>query len=168
MKLLYILFVFFLAIEAASAQENFMVNSISFEGNKPFSGSVLRGIMLTKQSPAAVWRFLYSLGHLVGDSAQYLDPLVLKADLQRIKQFYFDNGFIYAQVDSSLKYNMKDQSVDIKVDIKKGPPAFVAVVRYHGIPDTTKSFRSLLLNRQMIKKGDRYAANKVDAEVQVF
>lgn len=143
-----------------------MVNSISFEGNKTFTGKNLRDIMLTRQSPAAVWRFLYGFGHLIGDSAQYLDPLVLRADLQRIRQFYLDNGFRYVQVDSSLNYDLKDASVDITVKIKEGPAAYVTAVKYHGVADTTKKFNQLLRNDPAISDGERYSANRVDAEVQ--
>lgn len=166
MKPFYILLLYLLFVPMANAQENFVVNSISFEGNKSFSNSDLRGIMLTKQSPAAFWRFLYSIGHVVGDSAQYYDPITLRADLQRIRYFYRDNGFVFAQVDSSLSYDMKDKSVNIIVKIKEGPPAYVTAVRCHGIPDTTEPIRSLMTKSQIIEKGQRYSASKVDAEVQ--
>ncbi len=143
-----------------------MVNSVSFEGNKTFSSDQLRGVMITKKSPAAFWRFLYSIGHIVGDSAQYLDPLALRADLQRIRYFYRDNGFVFAQVDSSLDYDMKNKSVNIVVKIKEGPPAFITDVRYHGIHDLTGHLRSLIYSSQLIKKGERYSAKGVDGEVQ--
>ncbi len=166
MKLPYILLISFLFAPAAKAQDNFIVNSISFQGNKTFSGSVLRGIMLTKQSPAPLWRFLYGFGHLVGDSAQYFEPVVLKADLQRIRYFYRDNGFPYASVDSVLAYNTKNRNVDITVKIKEGPIAYVTSVGYHGIADTSARFQSLLHKDEQIAKGDRFSANKTDAEVQ--
>ncbi|OYV88555.1 MAG: hypothetical protein B7Z63_00195 [Ignavibacteriae bacterium 37-53-5] len=166
MKPFRILLLFFLIVTAASAQDNLMIRSISFAGNKTFKSSTLRAIMLTKESPAAFWRFTYSLGHVIGDSAQYLDPLVLRADLQRIKQFYLDNGFIYAQVDSSLKYNTEDRSVDITVKIVEGPPAYVTAVHYIGVADTTKEFQELLREKPLIAVGERYSAKQVDAEVQ--
>lgn len=166
MKLSYTLLIFLLIAPAAKAQDNFIVNSISFQGNKAFSSSVLRGIMLTRQSPAAFWRFLYGLGHLVGDSAQYFEPVVLKADLQRIRYFYRDNGFPYTRVDSALDYDTKNRSVDIVVKIREGPTAYLTYVRYHGIADTSKQFQSLLHKNQLIAKGDRYSAKKTDAEVQ--
>ncbi len=166
MKLTLALLLFLLLVPAANAQDNIIVNSITFAGNKAFKSDVLRGIMLTKQSPAAIWRFTYSLGHIVGDSAQYLDPIVFKADLQRVKQFYLDNGYIYANVDSSMRFDGEGRTVDITVKIKEGPPAFVTRLRYHGIADTTKSFRELMADKPAIAIGKRYSYKQVDAEVQ--
>ncbi len=166
MKLFYLSALFLFIVPVVNAQEAYMVRSISFSGNKSFKSDNLRKIMLTKQSPAAFWRFTYSLGHMIGDSAQYLDPLVLNADLQRIRQFYFDNGFFFAQVDSSLDYNQKDRSVDITVEISEGPPAYVTAVNLHGIADSTSKFKELLKEKPALAMGDRYAAGHVDAEVQ--
>ncbi len=155
-----------LLVPVARAQDDFMVHSISFVGNETFKSNSLRGLMLTKQSPSAFWRFTYRLGHIIGDSAQYLDPIVFRADLQRIKQFYFDNGFFHAQVDSSLKYNQKNRSVDVTVRIKEGPPAYVTAVYRHGVADTTRTFTEILKGKPFLAKGDRYSTALVDAEVQ--
>lgn len=164
MKPFYILFLFLLVVPVASAQENFMVNSISFVGNKSFKSQELRGLMLTKPSPPAVWRFLYGLGHIVGDSAQYLDPIVLRGDLQRIRQFYRDKGFRYVQVDSALKYNMKNKSVNVTVVINQGPEAYVSALKYHGVADTTKGFEKLLHKNPAIAPGQWYTAKKANDE----
>ncbi|MCL5021197.1 MAG: hypothetical protein M1339_05975, partial [Bacteroidetes bacterium] len=166
MKLFRFLLLGLLVVSTAYAQANFMVNSIKFEGNKSFSSDNLRKIMLTRQSPAAILRFLYRFGHLVGDSAQYYDPLVFRADLQRIRYFYRDNGFVFAKIDSSLDFNKKNKSVNITVKIDEGPPAYVTTVEYHGIADTSKQFLALLHKKPFIELGDRYSAKGVDDEVQ--
>ena len=166
MKLFRFLLLGLILVSTAYAQDNFMVNSIKFEGNKSFSNDNLRKIMLTRQSPAAILRFLYRFGHLIGDSAQYYDPLVLRADLQRIRYFYRDNGFVFARIDSSLDFNQKKRSVNIVVNINEGPPAYITAVRYHGIADTSKQFQALLRKKPFIEVGDRYSAKGVDDEVQ--
>ena len=166
MKLLRFLLLGLLVVSTAYAQDNFIVNSIRFEGNKSFSSDNLRKIMLTRQSPAAIWRFLYRFGHLVGDSAQYYDPFILKADLQRIRYFYRDNGFVFVNVDSTLDFNPKKQSVNITINIKEGPPAYITSIRYHGISDTTEQFVALLHKKPYIEVGERYSAKGVDDEVQ--
>ena len=164
MKLIYIIVAFLFLVSIASAQENFMVSSISFVGNKSFSDDELRGIMLTKESPAAFFRFTYKIIHL-GGPAVYLDPFVLKADLQRIKQYYFNNGFFFAHADSSLKYDSEDGTVDILIKINEGTPAYVNSLRYHGVSDSTKNFMELLHEKPILKNGDRYSAKRVDGEV---
>jgi outer membrane protein insertion porin family len=166
MKLFRFLLLGLILVSTAYAQDNFMVNSIKFEGNKSFSSDNLRKIMLTRQSPAAILRFLYRFGHLVGDSAQYYDPLVLRADLQRIRYFYRDNGFVFAKIDSSLDLNQKNKSVNITVRIDEGPPAYITTVKYHGIADTSKQFLALLHKKSFIEVGDRYSAKGVNDEVQ--
>lgn len=164
MKSFHIIAVFLFTVSVAVAQEGYVVHSIFFEGNKSFSGVDLRDKMLTKESPAAIFRLTYKIFHL-GGSPEYFDPFVLRSDLQRIRQFYKGNGFFYAQVNSSVKYDMADSIVDIYVRIKEGPAAYVSSILHHGLSDSTKDFVELLKEKPFLTKGVRYSASKVDEEV---
>ncbi|MGO9481300.1 MAG: outer membrane protein assembly factor [Candidatus Kryptoniota bacterium] len=163
MKLANIIVVIAFAFSIATAQENYLVRSISFIGNTSFSGGELRDVMLMKQSPAAFFRFTYKILH-VGGPPVYFNPFVLKSDSQRIQQFYRDNGFFDANVGTSLKFDHPDESVDIYVTIKEGIPALVRSLTYHGIPDSSKDFVEQLKAKTLILKGMRYSAKQVNGE----
>ncbi|MFZ1082250.1 MAG: BamA/TamA family outer membrane protein [Candidatus Kryptoniota bacterium] len=159
MKLVNVIAVFAFTFSIAAAQENYLVHSISFAGNKSFSDGDLRDVMLTKESPTAFFRFTYRILHL-GDKPVYLDPLVLKADSQRVLQFYRDNGFFGANVSISMNFDEIDESVDVYMNVIEGAPAYVGYLNYHGVPDSLKDF----VEKPLIVKGDRYSAKKIGGE----
>ncbi len=164
MKPLYTLFLLVVLSSAATAQSKFMIHSISFSGNEAFSDADLRAIMLTRESGSGFSRFLYKLGHIIGDSARYLDPIVLRADLFRLKYFYKDNGFPFVSVDSSLDYDNADDIVDVHVMINEGPASYVHSIGLHGIRDSSENFSELLNEKPALKIGLRYSASSVVGE----
>ncbi len=163
MKLVNVIAALAFTFSIAIAQENYLVHSISFGGNKSFSDGELRDVMLTKESPAAFYRFTYKIVH-VGGPPVYLDPLVLKADSQRVCQFYRNNGFFDASVSISLEFYEGDEGVDIYVKIKEGAPWYVKSLSYHGVSDSSKDFVEQLNEKPFIVKGARYSAKEVDGE----
>lgn len=163
MKLIYVLTAILLIVSAAAAEENYLVHSIYFVGNKSFSDGELRNVMLTSESPSAFFRFTYKIFH-VGGPPVYFDPINLKVDSQRVWQFYRDNGFFNATVSTSLKFNEEDKSVDIYINIKEGRPAYVGAVNYHGVDDSSKNFIEQLKDKPLVVKGNRYSAKAVNAE----
>ncbi|MGC8652587.1 MAG: BamA/OMP85 family outer membrane protein [Candidatus Kryptoniota bacterium] len=155
-----------LAVETTVlAQEKFIVRSIQFSGNKFFSSSELSAIMLTKESPAAFYRFLYRAIH-VGNPPVYFDPVVFKGDVERLQQFYFDNGFYSAKLDTQIMTNQNDKTVDVKIHISEGKWAKIDSINYHGIEKASKNFFEKLRERPALKIGDRYSAMSVDSEAK--
>lgn len=99
------------------------VASITFQGNKSFGSAELRKAMVTKQRPLLPpWK----LGDL------YNRPTV-QADLQRLKKFYFDRGFLQATVKlESVEEDLELQSVGLEIVIDEGPATTVQEVRITG------------------------------------
>ncbi len=164
MKLTRIIALLMFMASIASAQENPTVHKLVFTGNKFFSESELKGIVLTKESPPGFFQFTYRLIHLGGPPV-YFDPLVLKADSMRLAQFYRDNGFFSAEIRDSVGADPDNQSVDVFFSISEGQPAYVSAVHYYGISDTSKYFWDLIDRKPAIFKGTRYTAGKVDDEI---
>ncbi len=164
MKLLAIIAVILSVASVTSAQEDYLIRSIKFSGNKAFTNSDLKAILLEKESPAPFFRFTYGLIHIIGGPPVFFDPFVLRADLLRIREFYKNNGFFFAKVDSSVAFDSKDHSVDIRILIHEGPPASIDSIEYHGISDTTKEFRTLLDEKPYLTEGMRYSAQSIEDE----
>jgi outer membrane protein assembly factor BamA len=148
----------------AVAQEPFMVHSISFSGNNSFSENDLRNVMLTKESPASFYRFLYrAFG--IGKGPESFDPLVFRADVLRIKQFYRNNAFFSARVDTSLEYDVEDNRVDINLAISEGPLASVDSISYFWGGDSPKDFSKMLMQKPLLINGGRYSIDRLNGEV---
>jgi len=141
-----------------------MVHSISFSGNNSFSANDLSDVMLTRESPASFYGFIYRVLR-IGKPPENFDPFVFKADVQRIKQFYKNNGFFYARIDTSVRYDAEDDEVDIRIQIREGPPAYVSTVHYSGIADSSKDFFQTLKEKPYLAAGVRYSVDKLDGEV---
>jgi outer membrane protein insertion porin family len=164
MKLTNLILLCFFGFSSSFAEENYLVHSIVFVGNKAFSDGKLRDIILTRESPAPFFRFTYRIFR-VGGPPVYFDPFVLKADSLRLWKFYRDNGFFDATITISLKFSEDKKDVDISFDIKEGQPAYVDSVAYHGISETSRDFLvQLLSEKPFIVKGARYSAKDVNAE----
>lgn len=164
MKLLAIIAVILSVASITFAQEDYLIRSIQFSGNKSFTNSDLKAILLEKESPAPFFRFTYGLIHIIGGPPVHFDPFVLRADLLRIREFYKNNGFFFASVDSSVAFDSKDHDVDIKILIHEGPPASIDSIAYHGISDTTGEFRARMDEKHYLVKGMRYSAQRVEEE----
>ena len=167
MKPLCALVLILLFASTVVAQDEFMVKSISFTGNRTFTGSDLRAVMLTKESPSAFSRFTYKIIRL-GGPPEYLDLFVLRADLFRIKQFYKDHGFLFAQVDSSLSYDNTDRTVDINIKINEGPASYIRNISPIGLEDSSKEFMQQVNDRSVLRSGGRYSASDLELESNVL
>ena len=163
MKSILIFAGLFFAVPIASAQEGAFVHSISFSGNNSFSENDLRNVMLTKEAPAPFYRFVYRIFR-IGKPTELFDPFVFKADAQRIKQFYKNNGYFYTRLDTSEKYNVDDNEIYISIKVERGIPAFVDSVSYFGIADNSNDFFRMLKEKPLLTDGARYS---VDVDLMV-
>ena len=137
MKLLAIIAVSLSIVPRLVAQENYMVHSIVFSGNKSFAASELRTVLLEKESPAPFYQFTYRLIHIIGGPPAYFDPFVLRADLARIRDFYKNNGF-------SLSTRKETPHVRlVAFDHRYG---WVSCAVASTLPTETVSFNTLELN----------------------
>jgi len=87
--------------------EPIRIHEIVFEGNKQFSDSDLKKIMVTKES----WVFSFLTG------AGNLDREVLNTDSERLTAWYYESGFIDVRVDEpKIERDANGLKVTIKVD----------------------------------------------------
>jgi outer membrane protein insertion porin family len=98
------------------------IKSISFIGNKSFSGRKLRGIMETKEKMFVVSWFT-ERGILQKD--------ILDTDLDRLSVFYHDKGFMDAKV-GTPEIAMKDDGFYIEIPVEEGERYRVSSVEVTG------------------------------------
>jgi outer membrane protein insertion porin family len=101
--------------------EKLQVTKIEFEGNTAFSSKRLRGLMSTSEKNILSW--ITSAGDLVQQN--------LEQDVNKIKAFYNNHGYIRAKVgEPRIEYKGHDIKITIKID--EGPQFKVGKVNVGG------------------------------------
>lgn len=94
------------------------IKSISVDGNKAYSkGKILK---LLKTKPAGIFR------------SGVFKPEVLEEDLERVKVFYQNAGFLDVKVDSSVEYDKGGKWIYISLKIEEGKKYFVNQIKISG------------------------------------
>jgi outer membrane protein insertion porin family len=103
------------------------VRRIEFQGNEHFSDRVLRKQMKTKGK--TLLSFV--------DKSGRLDEVQLQQDLDSIKEFYQNNGYIDVEV-QEVSRERKNGPLTITIGIKEGPQYHVNKVTFSGYKQTTE------------------------------
>ncbi len=118
-------------LEEGSAYE---VGAILFEGNEELTASELRNQMSTKETPGGFTKFLYSdISKVLGRKNEYFNPVTFNADIRRIGTYYENRGFADVRVDTTLRFQVEEQRVEITIRIEEGYRSRVDSMRYDGI-----------------------------------
>jgi outer membrane protein assembly factor BamA len=115
-----------------SAEEKFELTSIEFEGNEYASSSLLKSIIVSKESPAWFWKFLYSFTRL-GKEPIYIDSSLIQTDLKILKSFYNDNGFFLAEIESSYDLDTVNFNARLKYHIREKIRSKIVSYEYKGL-----------------------------------
>ena len=126
----------------------YRIKKITFEGNETFTDKRLMKIIATRRDA------LFTSG--------VLDEQTLKQDMERLKAFYGDEGFIDAKAESTVKYIDEKPGIDITIKISEGPRYFVGKIKIEGnkVINTKKLSKGLRM-----KTGDPYSPNNLRFDV---
>lgn len=131
-------------------KEKLFVKDIIFEGNRAFTSNELRKLLSTKEK---------GLFHFFTDSG-VLKKEQLKQDIDKIKGYYLNNGFINAQIaDPTITHD--DKGIYIKILVSEGQQYRVGKVEITGDP-LLKTKEELMAKLKIGKKDfyDREAVMK--------
>ena len=123
------------------------VKEVQFEGNEHFSERMLRKQMKTRGR---------TLLNFVDKSGR-LDEVQLGQDLDKIKEFYQDHGYIDVEV-QELKRERKKGPLIITIGIKEGTEYHVNRLTFEGYKQTTEQKIRLLLK---MKEGSVYSPKQL-------
>jgi outer membrane protein insertion porin family len=123
-----------------------LIKKISFEGNRAFSESDLKGIMATKEE----WMFSFVTKRGV------LDRDILTNDMAMLSNFYFDNGYIDHKIDEPVILRAQD-GLEIVVRVEEGQQYRVGKVAVGGdlILDGKDILKQVQLTSGQIFRGSR-------------
>lgn len=132
--------------------ERLYVRAITFEGNEAYSSKELRNMMGT--SERGLFSFITDSGLLKRDQ--------LRQDVGKINAYYFNNGFINAQV-VEPEITTDKKGIHVKIKINEGRRFNVGNVGISG--DTLDKPREELLKSLKVKKGDNYSRESIVKDI---
>jgi outer membrane protein insertion porin family len=143
------------------------VGAIRFEGNKELSNDQLMNVIHTRETPWALWKWIYNRFDkevLGGQKPEYFDPVTFASDYQQIKRFYEDNGFFHAKVDTGIIVSPDNDKVSLTFSIVEGRRSLIDSVLYNGLENLSPNVKEELISNKQIIVGTPYKKTNVEAE----
>lgn len=135
--------------------QQYELNSIYFEGNKEFSSSTLKSLILSEESPWWFYKFLNSFTPL-GAPPVYFDSSNIPIDMKSILSFYNANGFFEAEV--SYKYDVDTSANDINLTytIQENKPSNYNKLKLFGLDKVPGFLVTNMIRTYEIDTTNRY------------
>jgi outer membrane protein assembly complex protein YaeT len=129
------------------------VVDLDFQGNEHFKASELEKVMVTKEPPLIPpWK-----------SGGEYNPPTLEADLQRLKKFYFDRGFLDAEVRlGEVREDQDHNTVAIDIVIDEGEPTLIRTLDIAGTVPPELPPKADLVKALALKPGQRLTKEAFD------
>ncbi len=132
------------------------VKAVSFVGNRTFDSATLATAIATNSGQCKVLALLCAMG--IGKEPYYFDEPTLRADVVRLRIFYYEHGFREATVSADTAAAGKTVRVTFHID--EGRPVRVSQITINGldVPGAENVARGLQL-----QTGDRFDVLLYDA-----
>jgi outer membrane protein insertion porin family len=131
------------------------VTAVRFEGNAHFSDRVLRKQMKTRQ------KTLFSFV----DKSGRLDETQLQDDLQKIREFYQNHGYVDVAVRDVRKQRTSSGALQIVIAIDEGPQYHVGKLSFVGYKATTEQKLRAVVT---MKEGAIYTAKAIKDDAKAM
>jgi outer membrane protein insertion porin family len=131
------------------------VSTVRFEGNTHFSDRVLRKQMKTRQ------KTLFSFV----DKSGRLDETQLQDDLQKVREFYQNHGYIDVAVRDVTKQRTSSGALQIVIAIDEGPQYHVGKLTFVGYKATTEEKLRAVVK---MKEGAVYSAKAIKDDAKAM
>jgi outer membrane protein insertion porin family len=163
-----ILYISVLTSYAQIPGQQYEVGQLIIEGNKQLTDDQLLNIIHTRETPAALWKWIYGWFNkefLGGQKPEYFDPGIFAADYHQLKLFYSENGFFHCQIDTSIRIFPEKEKVSLSFSIKEGRRSIIDTVRYLGFENLTSDVLEELASNKQIDVKEPFVQTKVEAEL---
>jgi outer membrane protein insertion porin family len=163
-------FVFLLCVKIIWAQSlnTYELTSINFEGNKEFSATDLKHIILSKETPFWGWKFVNSIYHKWGSAAEYFDSSNIQTDLYSLKSFYHANGYFESQFSFHYVADTTDKEVTLNYLIKEGEPFRYGTVKFRGLKYVPDLISKQVYEKLEIDTTEKFSQDKIENNVSLI
>jgi outer membrane protein insertion porin family len=116
------------------AEDRFSVRQVQFEGNNSFSNARLRDVVEIRPSPSRFSSWLNTrISDKLGSPPSYFDYYQVTGDIERLRDFYNDNGFFRVKIDTALNINYDREYVYLKFLINEGRRSIIDTIIIRGL-----------------------------------
>ncbi|MBM4166100.1 MAG: hypothetical protein FJ218_04165 [Ignavibacteria bacterium] len=145
---------------------NLQVQRLEIEGNESFSTEEILNLFSTRETPWWGTQIAFSLfGDKIGSPPSYFESVAFDADVERLKNYYRENGFPDIEILHDLKKNITKQTITISLKINEHSPLRVDSVVFLGVEDIDSTLRNEILSHSILKKNARFVNSDVNREV---
>jgi outer membrane protein assembly factor BamA len=153
--LIVMIFVCCSTISKAQSEKYELMN-IEITGNKSFSSSQLKYLIVSQETPGWFWRFLHSFSSL-GKAPIYFDSTSIENDIRCLKEFYTANGFFKVSINPSFKMDSTSYEANLKYEINEGEPSTYRAVRLIGLDSVIVEKKSESLQIPNVDTSKRFS-----------
>lgn len=192
---LCVLFLIWLGVSEARAQpdglantdtSSLLISKVRFSGDLVFSKEALSLRIRTRANRRFLnipgftwWLWIYKLGdsgklgqrvsnalRASGEAPAYLDSTLIESDVERLTNYYIQEGFPQARIGVEVQPTRRVGQVQVVFTISPGKPTHIRAIEYEGVEGlTTEQQRVLLqgsvLNTEQRDPGNRYRLHAV-------
>ncbi len=151
---------------AQESPREYEVDRILFRGNETLDRDELKAVLQTRETPSWLWKTLYKISEKIGEKAEYLDLVVFSTDLLLLKNYYLDNGFFHARIDTSFVFDSSTKRVGITFRIQEGPRSVIDTVRYVGLENLPGDLVQELETKRVVHVGDPFVKQHIAEEAR--
>lgn len=149
-----------------SANNEYEIIALDFEGNDAFGPAELTPLLQTKATPGSFSKFLHGISERLGRKNEYLNRLLLAEDVTRLRTFYKEHGFQSVRVDTALKFSPEDTTVEVLFRIAEGYRSLVDTFRYQGIVNVPLGVMQGIQSEPKIAQGEPFNKPLIEEEVK--
>lgn len=156
--------IFFPQTLTFSQPENLLeLNSINFVGNNEFSGTELKSVIQSKETPFWLWKFFDSFTPF-GSAPNYFDSTQITVDVVSLKSFYSVNGFFQAEISYSYITDLASKSAELNYYITEGKEFTYGNINVYGLEELT-TLAPIILPRVKLPVWERFNQDKLSARL---
>jgi len=150
-----------------SAADSVEVASVTFSGEGEYDDDVLASLISTRESPAGFWTWIYdNLSESLGSAPEFFDAEVFQQDIQRLAQFYRENGYFNARVGGNYALDTVNTTVRVEFHILPGVRSFIDSIYFQNLDSLPGNVRERIYSNPLIKVGDPYTEAGLRAEIE--
>ncbi len=152
---IYRLLILFLLFSKILLSQQYELKSIDFEGNKEFSSSTLKSIILSEESPWWLYKFLNSFTPL-GAPAVYFDSSNIPIDMNSILSFYNANGFFETRISYKYDVDTSADAINLTYTIHENSPSNYNDLKLFGLEKVPGFIITNMIKAYSIDTTNRY------------
>jgi outer membrane protein insertion porin family len=152
---------------AQQGEGDYEITDLSIVGNATFPTGDLIAQLTTRETPGFVNKFFYNtISERLGRKNEYYNSVTISADLERLRKYYHNRGFLDVAVDTALAFDISAHDVGITIRIAEGPRSLIDSLSFRGIVNTPVTVGEDIESAPKIVQGDPFNRLLLEEEVK--